>query len=211
MLVNNFSTSTCFAIFELIKFMCFGSKFSYPDKESFIPRPPRTNAGTRNPCGLTRPAQESILQPGRLKLHGRNQIEIIMEIVWTSDLTVFRFCWCNKMLIYEVLKIRDFSKLLRQLFATPQKLLRDPLWGRDPPVGNHCLNPSLLIRIVTKFLAHSVISVGHSWGDVCLSTLLRCFLWMCRLYHRCCLFCAYVWTILVRAHLRKDVSEITDV
>jgi len=46
------------------------------------------------------------------------------------------------MLIYEVLKIRDFSKLLRLLFATPQKLLRDPLWGRDPPVrdspvGNH--------------------------------------------------------------------------
>ena len=41
------------------------------------------------------------------------------------------------MLIYEVLKIRDFRKLLRLLFATPQKLLRDPLWGRDPPVGNH--------------------------------------------------------------------------
>jgi len=36
------------------------------------------------------------------------------------------------MLIYEVLKIRDFSKLLRLLFATPQKLFR------DPPVGNHC-------------------------------------------------------------------------
>jgi len=42
------------------------------------------------------------------------------------------------MLIYEDLKIQDFSKLLRLLFATPQKLLRDPLWGRDPPVGNHC-------------------------------------------------------------------------
>jgi len=42
------------------------------------------------------------------------------------------------MLIYEVLKIRDFSKLLRLLFATPQKLLREPLWGRDPLVGNHC-------------------------------------------------------------------------
>jgi len=37
------------------------------------------------------------------------------------------------MLIYEVLKIRDFSKLLRLLFATLQPLLR------DPPVGNHCL------------------------------------------------------------------------
>jgi len=47
------------------------------------------------------------------------------------------------MLIYEDLNIRDFSKLLRQLFANPQPLLRDPLWGcdplwgRDPPVGNH--------------------------------------------------------------------------
>jgi len=37
------------------------------------------------------------------------------------------------MLISEVLKIRDFSKLLKLLFATPQQLL----WGRDPPVGNH--------------------------------------------------------------------------
>jgi len=36
------------------------------------------------------------------------------------------------MLLYEVLKIRDFRKLLRLLFATPQKLLR------DPTVGNHC-------------------------------------------------------------------------
>ena len=44
------------------------------------------------------------------------------------------------MLIYEVLKIRDFRKLLRLLFATPQKLLRDPLWGRDPPVGNYWVN-----------------------------------------------------------------------
>jgi len=43
------------------------------------------------------------------------------------------------MLIYEVLNIRDFSKLLRLLFATPQKLLRDPIWDRDPPVGNHCI------------------------------------------------------------------------
>jgi len=47
------------------------------------------------------------------------------------------------MLIYEVLKIRDLSKLLRLLFATPQKLLCDPLWGRDPPVGNHCFKRCL--------------------------------------------------------------------
>jgi len=41
------------------------------------------------------------------------------------------------MLINEVLKIRDCSKLSRLLFTTPQQLLRDRLWGRDPPVGNH--------------------------------------------------------------------------
>jgi len=41
MLANNFSscTSTCFAIFELIKFMCFGSTLSYPQKEFLNPRP----------------------------------------------------------------------------------------------------------------------------------------------------------------------------
>jgi len=30
------------------------------------------------------------------------------------------------------------NKLLRLLFATPRPLLCDPLWGHDPPVGNHC-------------------------------------------------------------------------
>jgi len=60
MLANNFSyccTSTCFAIIELILFMCFGSTLGYPHKEFLNPRPPRTsgsrtrpaNAGTRNP------------------------------------------------------------------------------------------------------------------------------------------------------------------
>jgi len=47
------------------------------------------------------------------------------------------------MLMYEVLNFRDFSKPLRLLFATPQQLLRDPLWGRDPPVGNHCISVSV--------------------------------------------------------------------
>jgi len=42
--------------------------------------------------------------------------------------------------MYEVLNFRDLSKPLRLLFATPQQLLRDPLWGRDPPVGNHWSN-----------------------------------------------------------------------
>ena len=44
MLANNFSTSTCFAIFKLIKFMCFGSTLIYPQEEFLIPRPPRTRS-----------------------------------------------------------------------------------------------------------------------------------------------------------------------
>jgi len=69
MLANNFNTSTCFAILQLFKFMCFGSTFSCPHKEVPILRPPRmhrstgsrtcpANAGTRNPRGLTRSAQD---------------------------------------------------------------------------------------------------------------------------------------------------------
>jgi len=71
MLANKYSTSTCFAIFELIKFMCFGSTLSYPHKEFLIPRPPRTrskfnphphrtrtqsSAGSRK-CGYPQPAR----------------------------------------------------------------------------------------------------------------------------------------------------------
>jgi len=81
MLANNFSTSTCFAIFELIKFMCFGSTLIYPHEEFLIPRPPASStrarpadAGTRNPRGLTRPAQDSscysivnVVYPGRIQ------------------------------------------------------------------------------------------------------------------------------------------------
>jgi len=44
MLANNFSTSTCFAIFELIKFMCIGSTLIYAHEEFLIPRPPRTRS-----------------------------------------------------------------------------------------------------------------------------------------------------------------------
>ena len=60
MLTNNFGTSTCFAIFELVKFMCFNSTFSYRAK-SFSSRARSANAGTCNPRGLTHPAQNSIL------------------------------------------------------------------------------------------------------------------------------------------------------
>jgi len=59
-----YCTSTYFAIFELIKFTCFGATLSYPHKKFLNPRPPVTrtrpaNAGTRNPRGLTRPMQDS--------------------------------------------------------------------------------------------------------------------------------------------------------
>jgi len=73
----------CFAIFELIQFMCFGSTLIYPHEEFLIPRPTRTrskfnprpsrtctqssagsrtrhaNAGNRSPGGLTRHARGS--------------------------------------------------------------------------------------------------------------------------------------------------------
>jgi len=61
MLANHFSTSTCFAIFELVKFMCFGSTFSYRAK-NFSSRARPANAGTYNLRGLTQPAQNSTLQ-----------------------------------------------------------------------------------------------------------------------------------------------------
>ena len=85
MLANNFHTSTCCAIFELIKFMCFGSTLKYPHKEFLIPRPPRTRTkynplpprskfntrppltltrSTRNPRGLICPAQDSTAEAG---------------------------------------------------------------------------------------------------------------------------------------------------
>jgi len=44
MLANNFNTSKCFAISELIKFMCFGSTLIYPHEDFLILRPPRTRS-----------------------------------------------------------------------------------------------------------------------------------------------------------------------
>jgi len=42
-------------------------------------------------------------------------------------------------------KIWAFNKLLRLLFATPQPLLRDPLWRCNPPVGNHWYNVNIVL------------------------------------------------------------------
>jgi len=66
--------------------MCFGSTLVTRSKNfSTRAHPARTyphssvgsctcpaNVGTRNPRGLTRPAQDSILQSGRLKLYGKS-------------------------------------------------------------------------------------------------------------------------------------------
>jgi len=63
MLANNFGTSTCFAIFELIKFMYFGSTFNYHHKEFLLLHPPRTR--THSSAGFrTRPANEGTPTPG---------------------------------------------------------------------------------------------------------------------------------------------------
>jgi len=92
------------------------------------------------------------LQQGRLKLYIRNKIGIIMEIMWTSQKSVrISVLLINhEMLIYAVLKIRDFRKLLRLLLTTPQTLLRGPLCGRDPPFGTTALDN--LRKIETFFL-----------------------------------------------------------
>jgi len=61
MLANNFSTSTCFAIFELIEFMCFGSTLIYPHKEFLIPRLPRSKFNPHphvKQCGLSHPPRK---------------------------------------------------------------------------------------------------------------------------------------------------------
>jgi len=66
MLAKKFSKSMCFAIFDLMKFMCIGQTFSYPHKEFLIPRPPRSkyNPHTKQygflhpprKCGYPQPA-----------------------------------------------------------------------------------------------------------------------------------------------------------
>jgi len=62
MLAKKFCKSMFFAIFELIKFMCFGQTFSYPHKEFLIPRPPRTRS-KYNPHPHTK--QYGFLHPPR--------------------------------------------------------------------------------------------------------------------------------------------------
>jgi len=69
MLANNFSAFTCFAIFELIKFMCFAqpsfartknfSSRARPAPAASSTRTRPANVGTLNPRGLTRPTQDS--------------------------------------------------------------------------------------------------------------------------------------------------------
>jgi len=53
----------------------------------------RTCPGTRNPLGLTRSAQDSILQSGWFKLYRRNRKGIMMEIMRTSQRSVARCIW----------------------------------------------------------------------------------------------------------------------
>jgi len=64
------------------------------------------------------------------------------------------------MLICEVLKIRDFSKLLRLLFATPQKLLP------DPPVGNHCSITSLNVKTSFRTRFSGVRNTFNAFRDL---------------------------------------------
>jgi len=49
MSANSFSTTTCFAIFELIKFVCFVLTLIYPYEEFLIPRLPLSKFNLRPP------------------------------------------------------------------------------------------------------------------------------------------------------------------
>ena len=73
MLANNFSTSTstCFAIFELIKFMCFGSTLSYLHKESLnLPRtkynPLMPHSKFNPPCTCSQSSVGSCTHPANV-------------------------------------------------------------------------------------------------------------------------------------------------
>jgi len=62
MLANNFNTSTCFAIFELIKFMCLGLNIQLPAQRISHPAPaPHTKQYVfphpLRKCGYPRPAR----------------------------------------------------------------------------------------------------------------------------------------------------------
>ena len=114
MLANNFSTSVCFAIFELIKFMCFGSTLIYPHEEFLILHPqqvqpapalpcskinphakqcgfeyPPANVGTRNLHGLTRPVQDSTASDLQRDVHSecpKVSLTIWLIATWTVSL-----------------------------------------------------------------------------------------------------------------------------
>jgi len=75
MLVCSFGTSTCFPIFELIKFMCFVSTFSYSHKEFFNPRPHRTRTHSLTGyCTHSANAGTGYLQPARDNRFAQNTI-----------------------------------------------------------------------------------------------------------------------------------------
>jgi len=92
MLANNFSTSTFFAIFELIKFMCFGSTLIYTHKEFLIPRPPRSrtqsSAGSRtHPVNAVTATHVGLPAPGRIlycTLFLFCMLSINLAWVWSS-------------------------------------------------------------------------------------------------------------------------------
>ena len=81
----------------------------------------------------------SILQSGRFELYRRNQTRIIMETMWTSQ----RSARNSVLLMQQNFDIRSsknsrLQQTIEVAFRDPKKLLRDPLWGRDQPVGSHC-------------------------------------------------------------------------
>jgi len=71
---GKYYTSTCFAIFELIKFTCVGSTLSYPLKDflnlrpprtrtKYNPHPPRSKFNPHHPCTRTQSSAGSHTRP----------------------------------------------------------------------------------------------------------------------------------------------------
>jgi len=57
-------------------------------------------------------------------------------------------------LIYGGSKDSRLQQTIKAAVRDPKKLLRDPLWGRDPPVGNHWLRVSNMYLFFCFCLIH---------------------------------------------------------
>ena len=179
MLANNVITPTCFAIFQLIKFMCFGStlvtrtnNFSTParhePKSTRARTDPHSSVGscTCRKCGYTQPAWVTPRRAGPYSTIRNTEtvwrIKIVLYItvvMWSSQRSVR----VSVLLMYQNVDVRiSKNSRLKQTIeaavcehtATPPR----PTWIRDPPVGNHCFRAIVSLKPGTR--------QGHVLGEI---------------------------------------------